>query len=218
MTRFSFSTVQDFDKHIRDSIRGYTDLHAMVIDLAQWFVEENATVYDIGCSTGSLVQQMKQNINIKNVRYVGIEPERNFTISLQPSEDMTWIEADATTLSYPNACLVTMLFTLQFIPPKLREQLLANIYSGLNRGGALIIAEKIRARTSLGQDVLTSAYYDYKKQSFTADEILAKERELRRMLTPMTAEKNEKMLYGIGFINVEPFWQNYGFMAWLCVK
>lgn len=218
MNKFSFSTITDFDRHIASSIRGYADLHEMVCDIAEWFVEDNTTVYDIGCATGALITKMKSELADVKAKYAGIEPETNFIKQLSPDENTTWLQADATSLSYPNASLVTMLFTLQFIPPAKRESLLKTVYDGLNRNGALIIAEKIRARSALGQDVLTFAYYDFKSASFKYDEIFEKERSLRRILTPMTQTRNEELLSKAGFTIIEPFWQNYGFMGWLCVK
>ena len=218
MAKFSFSTVTDFDKHVAQSIRGYSDLHDMVCEIAEWFLDDDTNYYDIGSSTGALIKLIQNKAKDQKIKYIGVEPEKNFIKFLQSDENTTWIQTDATNLAYPNASLVTMIFTLQFIKPSKREQLLRSIYRGLNKNGALVIAEKIRARSALGQDVLTFAYYDYKSGSFNYTEIFEKEKSLRNVLNPFTQAKNEQMLSDAGFTTIEPFWQNYGFMGWLCVK
>ena len=44
-----------------------------VINLAQTFVKENTSVYDIGCSTGTLLSQCEKIFNKKSNKYCGID-------------------------------------------------------------------------------------------------------------------------------------------------
>ena len=53
MADFTFAHREEgFDKHIEQSIRGYSDLIQDVISLSRHFIEDNTNVVDIGCSTG----------------------------------------------------------------------------------------------------------------------------------------------------------------------
>ncbi len=48
-----------------------------------------------------------------------------------------------TQLPIENASVVVINFTLQFIEPEARQQLINQIYQGLNPGGILILSEKL---------------------------------------------------------------------------
>jgi tRNA (cmo5U34)-methyltransferase len=111
------------------------------------------------------------------------------------------IQADISThMSFPNATLVTSLFTLSFIREKNRKKLLAQIYDDLESGGALILCEKTRARSPFFQDIWNEEYWDYKaEQGLQDDEILGKAKTLRGQLRPMTVTEYETHLSAAGF-------------------
>ena len=52
MADFTFAHREEgFDEHIEQSIRGYSNLLEDVISLSRYFVEDDTTIVDIGCST-----------------------------------------------------------------------------------------------------------------------------------------------------------------------
>jgi tRNA (cmo5U34)-methyltransferase len=104
------------------------------------------------------------------------------------------------------------------MPPKDREEVIKNIYKGLNPGGAFVFAEKTVADTGRFQDMFTFMYYDYKRQSFTEKDIMDKEVTLRNMLKPNTWGELEDMLRSAGFRNVQPFWRNFLFVGAIATK
>ena len=59
MADFTFAHRKEgFDKHIEQSIRGYSDLIQDVISLSRHFIEDNTNVVDIGCSTGKMTKAL----------------------------------------------------------------------------------------------------------------------------------------------------------------
>ena len=113
---------------------------------------------------------------------------------------------------------VTSLFTLQFIPEPDKLPVLERIHAGLRPGGALLIAEKELASSARLQDVLTFPYYDFKRKSFRADEILDKERSLRGQMTLWSEEELRSHLAEVGFKEMEPIWDRFPFIAFLALK
>tara|TARA_Y100001934_G_C12282927_1_gene740866 strand:- start:608 stop:1516 length:909 start_codon:yes stop_codon:yes gene_type:complete len=110
------------------------------------------------------------------------------------------------------------MFTLQFIAEKDRLRLLQKIYENLVDGGAFIFSEKVFSDNSKLDDMLSSIYYDFKRQSFTEKEILDKEHELRH-LAKLTNEKIlVQQLRSIGFRGVQPFWRNHNFVGYTALK
>lgn len=221
---------EGFDNHIEKSIRGYTHLHDDVVNLSRYYVEDWTNVVDIGSSTGKTIEAMAiQNETIaSSVTYIGVEVatgfkndmEKRFTV-LRDRFSETSFEfefLDIRNYHFYNCSLVTSLFTLQFMPPKERENVIRNIYDGLNPGGAFIFAEKTVADTGRFQDMFTFMFYDYKRKSFTEKDIMDKEVTLRNMLKPNTWTELTDMLRSAGFKNVQPFWRNFLFVGAIATK
>ena len=104
------------------------------------------------------------------------------------------------------------------MPKRDRKETLQSIYQGLNEGGAFIFAEKTICENALVQDMMTFNYYDYKRKTFTTDDIMDKERELRHMMKPNTWNEIQEMIGDAGFKVVQPFWRNHMFVGALAIK
>lgn len=232
---FTFAHREEgFDDHIDKSIRGYSVLHDDIVNLSRYFVEDQTNVVDIGCSTGKTIHAMRrQNSEFADdAHYIGFEYAEGFKDDLaKRKEEMDkefgesfgsvnfYIE-DIRNVGFENCSLVTSIFTLQFMPPSSRRNVLKEIYKGLNPGGAFIFAEKTIARDARIQEMMTFTYYDYKRKNFEDSDILDKERTLRNMLKPMSWEelKNSVALAGFSFDRIQPFWQNHLFVGAIAVK
>jgi len=222
---FTFAhTEEGFDAHIDNSIRGYATLHDDIVKMSRYFVEDETSVIDIGCSTGKTLAAMyDQNKDFaRDVQYRGIDYAEGFVGHMDkrmidyPSLWLT--QEDVRSFQFENASLVTSLFTLQFMPRKDRQDVLDRIYDGLNPGGAFIFTEKTYSCNSKVQDMLTFMHYDHKRESFSAEEIMNKEKTLRNMLRPNTWSELSSMLESAGFQSVQTFWQNHLFVGAIAIK
>ena len=226
MTKFTFAQREEgFDNHIEHSIRGYTNLWNDVLKYSEYFVEDYTNVVDIGCSTGKLLKAMiAQNTFAPHANYVGIEVEEDFFKSYDEDEEqfshLRYHRGDVRDFSFLNCSLVTSIFTLQFIQEKERSSIIKQIYEGLNPGGAFIFAEKTIADCSKIQDIRTFTYYDYKREHFTSDDILNKEKQLRHMMKLNTRKEliNKCATAGFAFDRIDSFWQNHSFTAFVAIK
>jgi tRNA (cmo5U34)-methyltransferase len=226
MTKFTFAQREEgFDNHIEHSIRGYTNLWNDVLKYSEYFVEDNTNVVDIGCSTGKLLKAMiAQNTFAPLANYIGIEVEEDFFSSYDEDEreslNLRYHRGDVRDFSFVNCSLVTSIFTLQFIQEKERTSIIKQIYDGLNPGGAFIFAEKTIADCSKIQDIRTFTYYDYKREHFTSDDILNKEKQLRHMMKLNTRKEliNKCATAGFAFDRIDSFWQNHSFTAFVAIK
>jgi tRNA (cmo5U34)-methyltransferase len=68
------------------------------------------------------------------------------------------------------------------------------------------------------QELLTFNYYDYKRKSFTPEEIMDKERTLRDMLKPNTYDEIVYMISNAGFSDFQTFWRNHQFVGIIARK
>ena len=233
MADFTFAHREEgFDEHINRSVRGYSDLLQDVISLSRYFIEDGTTVLDIGGSTGKVTEAMLRHNSdhCKNAKWVGVEIADGFKKDLVKREAALKKEGHDVEFKHPidikkyrdwtGTSLVTSIFTLQFMSKKDRMEVLRNIYSGLNEGGAFIFAEKTICKSALVQEMITFNYYDYKRSvgKFTTEDIMDKERTLRHMMKPNTWEQVEHMVSYAGFSTVQPFWRNHAFVGAIAIK
>ena len=144
--------------------------------------------------------------------------KRKEELRVQGLNNVEFLMKDIRGYQITNANLVTSIFTLQFMPKKDRKEVISNIYSGLNEGGAFIFAEKTICESALIQDMITFNYYDYKRKSFDTTDIMDKERTLRNIMKPNTWQQLELMISYAGFSTVQPFWRNHAFVGAIAIK
>lgn len=222
--KFTFATREEgFDNHIDTSIRGYSDLWKDVVDYSQYFVENGTSVVDIGCSTGKMIKSMiAQNKFAPDAIYEGIEIEEDFWKSYIADENnydnISYFRGNALDYRFHNCSFVTSIFTMQFMPYYQRVDLINKIYRGLNPGGAFVFAEKTMPENVRIHEMRTFTYYDFKRGSFTTDDILDKEKQLRHMTKPNTRTEIVDMCEEAGFVAVDSFWQNHAFTGFIALK
>ena len=233
MADFTFAHREEgFDEHIEHSIRGYSHLLGDVVNYSRYFIEDDTNVVDIGCSTGKLTWALleENQDHCCDANYVGVEIAEGFfkdldkryqeITSMNPWASVNFVKDDIRNYSFENCSLVTSIFTLQFMPPRHRQEVLGKIYDGLNTGGAFIFAEKTVCEDARIQDMMTFNYYDYKRQTFTTEDIMDKERTLRHMMKPNTWSEILFNRYDAGFAEdkVQPFWRNHTFVGAIAIK
>jgi len=233
MADFSFAhTEEGFDNHIENSIRGYGLLLDDIASYSRYFVEDGTNVVDIGCSTGKLTQSLleENQDHSHDASYIGVEIAEGFFEDLDNRKSkistlhswasVDFIKDDIRNYKFENCSLVTSIFTLQFMPPRHRCEVLQNIYKGLNYGGAFIFSEKLACEDSRIQDMITRSYYDYKRTKFTTKEIMDKEKTLRHMMKLNTWKELSSNLNraGFSFERIQPFWQNQIFIGAIAIK
>ena len=230
MADFTFAHREEgFDEHIEKSIRGYSQLMSDVVSLSRHFVEDDTNIVDIGCSTGKMTQRLleENQDHCVEANYVGVEIAEGFFKDLDkrhedivknnPWAKVDFIKDDIRNYKFKNCSLITSIFTLQFMSPKDRQEVLNKVYNGLNKGGAFIFSEKTFSCNPRVQDMMTFMYYDYKRKNFSDKDILDKEVQLRHMMKPNTKTELYKMVQDAGF-EIHTFWQNFNFVGVIGLK
>jgi tRNA (cmo5U34)-methyltransferase len=223
---FSFARfAEGFDQHIRQSIRGYADLLSDCVALSEYFIEDATVAFDIGCSTGTFLREVrnKNHARCPRARYIGIDIETKFGKNWEKMRQagLELNVADIRSCSIPSDCsFVTSIFSMQFIPEADRQRVTDQIYRSLLPGGAMIVAEKTLSRMPKLNDMLTFIHYDFKRRSFTEAEILEKERSLRSIMKLWSEQQIVDSIAAAGFATekVQSFWRNHNFTAIIALK
>ena len=108
---------------------------------------------------------------------------------------------------------------LQFLPLSDRQEVVNNVYNGLEQGGAFVLVEKVKSSNMDIHDIYNDTYYDFKRRSGLSDtEIIDKNVSLRGVMKPLTLEANIKMLEEAGFGHIEVFMKYNNFAGIIAIK
>jgi len=220
---FAGEVAETFDSHVSKSVPFYHEGHALVAELADFFLSSESTCYDLGCSTGRLLEILAQRNRNKSVRFVGVESESRMVEHAQrrcgPFPSVTFLTQDILDVEMANADLIVSYYTLQFIRPRWRQDLVSRIYKALNWGGAFVLFEKVRAPDARFQDIMSAIYLDYKlERGFNADEVVGKARSLKGVLEPFSTQGNIGLLTRAGFVDVTTVFKYVCWEGFLAIK
>ncbi len=228
MDDFSFNAevAAVFDDMVERSIPNYGEIHRIVADMVRRYLPDHATVYDLGCSTGSTLVLMDQTAKAmgKKINLIGVDASAPMLEKCQAkltenNVQAKLIEADLLQLDYESCDMVVMDYTLQFIPIDQRADLLRKIYGALKPGGRFVLAEKIASARPSIQEMITDLYYDFKRRNGYSELEIAQKREaLENVMTPMTPQQQLQLLESAGFQSVDMVFRWYNFAAWLALK
>ena len=71
---FDKNVPKNFDKHISKSVPLYNETHWLCEQVSDYYIKEDSIVYDIGCSTGKLLNKIAIRHKLKkNTKYVGLD-------------------------------------------------------------------------------------------------------------------------------------------------
>jgi len=212
---FSFETIKNFDNHIELSIPNYEHLIKLIKNISTYFIKDNTYVYDLGCSTGNFLKHLSSLHN--NVKFVGIDNSENLIPKENIKDKLSFECKNLIGYDFQKLSFATSIFTLQFLSIEDRKNLLKKIYDAMIQEGALIVAEKIYMDEGFYQDIFTFSYYDFKSESFSREDILSKQTDLRSIMKPLSKRENEEIFLEIGFKYVD-FFRSLNFVAWILNK
>lgn len=220
---FGANVPNTFEGHVAKSVPLYDMGHDLVCKISDYFLSDDSTVYEIGTSTGLLLERLVKHNQGKKIRWVGIDCEEGMIAKarekFEGNPDVTLEVGDVNLMDLEKADLIVSYYCIQFIKPKFRQPLFDKIYNALNWGGAFVLFEKVRGPDARFQDMFTALYHDYKlDQGYSPDEIVGKSRSLKGVLEPFSTQANLDFLKRSGFVDVVSVMKYLCFEGFLAVK
>jgi tRNA (cmo5U34)-methyltransferase len=221
---FSGEVVEKFDSHIEKSVPLYKEGHQLITNASDFFVKNDSTIYELGSSTGELLNKIKTHNQMSkpDAKYIGIDIEQdmvNFSNNKYKDKNIEFLKDDIVEFDYEKSDMIISYYTIQFIRPSVRQLLIDKIYNSLNWGGAFLFFEKVRANDARFQDITTALYNEYKiAQGYSFEEIMAKSRSLKGILEPFSTQGNIDMLKRAGFVDIITIHKHINFEGFLAIK
>lgn len=220
---FGGDVSKKFDEHVSRSVPLYNQGHDLIAKISDFFISRNSTCYDLGCSTGKLVQLIAERNKDKGAKFIAIDSEKNMVLKATKQcknfSNVRVMKANLLDVEFEKADMIVSYYTMQFIKPKNRQIIFDRIFKALNWGGAFLLFEKVRSPDARFQDIMLALYTDYKiDNGYTADEILTKARSLKGVLEPFSTQGNIDLLKRAGFVDIMTIMKYVCFEGFLAIK
>ncbi len=224
--QFTPKVAEVFDDMLDRSVPCYRQIIQMTSQILQDFLQKNDLVYDLGCSTGTTLLELARHLDHLNLNLIGIDNSRAMLDKAALKAEMysrkdqiSFVEGDVLDVYLKPAGAVILNYTLQFIRPLKRQELLHKIYNALRPGGVLIISEKVITSDPQLNRSFINYYLDFKRDhGYSEIEIAQKREALENILVPFTTAENMKMFHKANFTCVEPFFQWFNFISYVAIR
>ena len=114
---------------------------------------------------------------------------------------------------YNSYDVIISYYTMQFVPPSVRQEALNKIFKSLNWGGTFLFFEKVRAPDARFLDLSNQLYSEYKEtKGFSAEEIANKSKSLKGVLEPFSTQGNLELIKRASFVDIWPIFK------WICFE
>ena len=228
--RFNENVARVFPDMLRRSIPGYAASIEAIGSLAARYVRAGTTCYDLGCSLGAATLAMRQGIREPACRIVAVDSspamiKRCREIVAEddrlngPETEVDVVESDIRDISFANASMVVLNYTLQFIEPADRSELLRDICAGLNDRGILVLSEKVVDENPEMESLLVDLHHEHKRRNHYSElEIARKRAALENVLVPETVAAHRARLSEAGFSHSAVWLRYFNFVSIIAIR
>ncbi|MDX1451066.1 MAG: carboxy-S-adenosyl-L-methionine synthase CmoA [Oleiphilaceae bacterium] len=222
---FDEAVARVFPDMIQRSVPGYTTIIPMIGLITERYAQDHTTCYDLGCSLGASTLAMRHGLAGKQARIVGVDNSEAMIERCQHYIELDNEQApvrlqcrDIREIEFEPCSVVTLNFTLQFIPLEDRAALLTRIAEALVPGGVLILSEKLRFDPA-EQTEQEELHWLFKRANGYSDlEIAQKRSAIEKVLLPETLDTHHARLQAAGFARSFVWYQCFNFASMLAIK
>ncbi len=220
---FDKAVASVFDDMLSRSVPFYDEVRALIISLILAEQKEGMRVLDLGSSTAKFLLDLDSKKEV-SMRLKGIDNSQAMleraTQKCQAFGAKIELElADMLEYAFHDEDVIVANYTLQFIRPLQRVELVKRIYEGLKDEGMFVFSEKVVFDDKVLDKQMIDIYYAYKKEQGYSDFEIAQKREaLENVLIPFTIEENRQMCKDAGFGKIETIFQWANFVTFVVKK
>jgi tRNA (cmo5U34)-methyltransferase len=220
--QFDEGVASVFDDMVERSVPFYHENRDLIVDILKRYLNKGDSILDLGCSTASFLLQIEREI--EDLKLIGIDNSQPMLEEAQRkigvlNSKIELVHGDFLQTEFPKSKVIIMNYTLQFIRPIQRENLLRKIFNALENGGILFLSEKILFKNPKFQKEIIDIYYKFKKSNgYSKYEIAQKREALENILIPYTLDENRELLFKSDFDEVETIFQWGNFATLMAIK
>lgn len=224
--RFDEAVARVFPDMIKRSVPGYTTIIPMIGLITERYAQDNSVCYDLGCSLGASTLAMRHGLERSKARIIGIDNSESMIERCQHYIELDNDQApvqlvcdDIRAIDFEPCSVVTLNFTLQFLPIEDRLPLLQRIYDALVPGGVLILSEKMHFGAEAEQNEQQELHWLFKRANGYSDiELSQKRNAIENVLLTDTKQTHLDRFNTCGFSKAFTWYQCFNFASFLAIK
>ena len=222
---FNDKVAKKFDLHVKQSVPFYSVFQKHIAKISEFFLKNDALIYDLGCSTGKTIEEIfKLKIKTK-FKVIGVDQNKlmiklaNQKLKKYKRGNLKLIISNLKNFKLKKCNLVISILIFPFLSLPIRNKLLKQIYNKLEIGGALITVEKIKSEYGIFEDLLNQLYYDFKlDKKISEKDIILKAKSLRSGMNVYDQEQTINFLKKNKFKKIDIFFKMYNFVGIIAFK
>ena len=219
---FNEKVARVFQDMISRSVPGYELLLHMIGLYAKVFVQNRSNIYDLGCSLGEVSRIVSQQIQQLDCNIIAVDSSPSMIEKCHQQDESSqiqWLCDDIQNIEIVNASMVALNLTLLFIQQDKRQALLNRIVQGLNKGGVLVLSEKVILPEEVENSRMVQLHQAFKKtQGYSDLEISQKRTALENVLVPDLESLHYQRLKKAGFSEIYQCFRCFNFVSYLAIK
>ncbi|MEM0909698.1 MAG: carboxy-S-adenosyl-L-methionine synthase CmoA [Pseudomonadota bacterium] len=215
-----------FADMINRSVPGYRTIINTIPEILREYLTADSIIYDIGCSLGAaslMLAKAYQSIGIKieaiDYSHAMVEKAKRNVQSYKFSDIIKVLQADILEQPLLPCDAVIMNFTLQFIAPEKRSDVIQKIANALPSGQVFILSEKIKFTDDVMNNKITELHYEFKRSNgYTDLEISQKRSALEEVMIIDDMNTHKTRLTHAGFSTCDVWFQHLNFASFIAIK
>jgi len=221
--RFDHSVAKVFPDMLQRSIPGYAASIEAIGSLAARYVRPQTNCYDLGCSLGAATLAMHQGIRADGCRIIAVDNSEAMIEKCRKvvadAGDIDVLLADIRDVPIENASMVVMNYTLQFLEPAARDDVVLRIADGMIEGGLLLLSEKVIDDNVHMEELLVDLHREHKRRNdYSELEISRKRAALENVLVPETVAQHRGRLASAGFSHSAVWLRYFNFVSIVAIR
>ena len=228
--RFNDNVAAVFPDMLRRSIPGYAATLEAIGSLAARYVRPGTHCYDLGCSLGAATLAMRQGIGVPDCRIFAVDVAPAMIARCReivaeddrlnaPPTEVVIVEDDIRNVDIVNASMVVLNYTLQFLAPDARDDMIARIHRGMVDGGLLVLSEKVVDENAQMEALLVDLHHEHKRRNdYSSLEIARKRAALEDVLVPETVRSHRARLEHAGFAHTAVWLRYFNFVSIIAIR
>ncbi len=133
---------ENFDAHVIEQLPWDPMATDLICHLARCFLQDNAVLVDLGCSTGTITRKLADVIEDRNIKAVSVDNSREMIENFQGVGEAFYGDMMSLDL-YPEFDVCILCLSLMFTEVSKRKQFIRGLAAKTKAGGVIIILDKI---------------------------------------------------------------------------
>ena len=224
---FNEAVAAVFPDMLERSVPGYAASIQAIGVLASRYVQPGTRCYDLGCSLGAATLEMRRNIDVEGCQIIAVDNShamiaafrKRLEADLSDGPPVDIVQGDIRNIEIEQASMVVMNYTLQFLAPAERPDMIKRIAEGMSCGGVLVLSEKVLDDDPVTEQLLVELHHQFKRRNHYSElEISRKRTAIEDVLVPESVATHRARLKAAGFKHVGVWLRYFNFVSLVATK